>query len=84
SSDNRALLVFGPTRPASARMIALDPPSDVPFARRPHNVYQTHISHDGHWAAIQETGVGVLMAPVAGGKPHAPDSWKPLDLKRPI
>ncbi|MDQ6665658.1 MAG: serine/threonine-protein kinase, partial [Acidobacteriota bacterium] len=73
SPDDRSLLVFGPKRlPVSARLITLDPPSDIPFAELPHNVFQSHISHDGHWAAIQESGVGVLLAPMIGGRPPAP------------
>ncbi len=78
--NNRALFALELTRPISAGLVTLDPFSHVPFARRPHDVFQSHISHDGHWAVVQEAGVGVLIAPVLNGAPPGPDAWKPLGL----
>ena len=84
SSDGRAVLVLsgGLTRPLAVDLVDIPSKKAVPFLKRPHDVFQAHISHDGRWAIAQESsGVGVLIAPVVEGTAPAADRWAPLGLK---
>ena len=82
SSDGRAVLVSSGAKPLRIAMVDVTAQTMVPFLSRPHDVYQSHISHSGRWAIAQEPGgVGVLLAPVVDGKPPAEDLWQPLGLK---
>ncbi|MBV8829459.1 MAG: hypothetical protein JO108_09570 [Acidobacteriaceae bacterium] len=49
------------------------------FLRRPHHVFQTHISHDGRWAIAQELGVGVLITHYDPKHPEQ-NQWRLLGL----
>jgi Tol biopolymer transport system component/tRNA A-37 threonylcarbamoyl transferase component Bud32 len=83
SSDGRSVLVASANgTTASVALADIGSNAVAPFLRRSHNVFQSHMSHDGHWAIAQEAGgVGVLLAPVVEGKPPAEDAWQPLGLK---
>jgi hypothetical protein len=81
SSDGRAVLVLSQTTPAGVDLIDVGANNVTPFLRRPHNVYQAHISHDGHWAIAQESGgVGVVITPFDGSQPTSM-RWHPLGLQ---
>jgi dipeptidyl aminopeptidase/acylaminoacyl peptidase len=79
--DGNALLVLnhiGALLTADRVDLAAD--KIVPFLKRPHNVFQTHISHDGHWAIAEEASVGVLITYYDPKNP-AKANWQPLGLR---
>ncbi|MBV8709967.1 MAG: PD40 domain-containing protein [Acidobacteriaceae bacterium] len=79
SNDNQYVLVMNFLRPPiSIDRVSITTHQVVPFLRRSHNVYQSHISHDGRWVIAQEPGVGILLAPMTGTNPPATDHWKVL------
>ncbi|MBV9306161.1 MAG: PD40 domain-containing protein [Acidobacteriaceae bacterium] len=79
SNDNQYVLVMNFLRPPiSIDRVSITTHQVVPFLRRSHNVYQSHISHDGRWVIAQEPGVGILLAPMTGANPPATDHWKVL------
>jgi hypothetical protein len=81
SADGRDLLTLSQTTPIGVDLIDVSTKRVIPFVRRPHNVFQAHISHDGHWAIAQEAGgVGVLIARFDVSQP-AKLNWRPLGLK---
>lgn len=80
TTDGRALLVLSPTTPQGVDLIDVVANKTIPFLRRPHNVFQAHISHDGRWAIAQEIGVGVVITSFDASKP-ANVNWQPLGLR---
>ena len=81
SADGRDLLVLSQTPPFGVDLIDVTVNRVIPFLRRPHSVYQAHVSHDGHWAIAQEPGgAGVLITHFDASEP-ASVLWQPLGLK---
>lgn len=79
STDGRALLVLNEKPPYGVDLIDVATNKIIPFLRRPHNVFQAHISHDGHWAIAQEQN-NVVITPFDASKPTTLN-WQPLGLK---
>ena len=78
--DGKGLLVMGTARPIGVDRIDLAANRTSSFLKRTHNVFQAHISHDGHWAIAQEADVGVVITPFDPSRPLGAN-WQPLGLK---
>jgi eukaryotic-like serine/threonine-protein kinase len=79
--DGHTLLVMdeaGP--PLTADLADIAAGKVLPFLKRPHDVFQTHISHDGRWAIAQEASVGVLITSYDANYPQK-TSWRSLGLQ---
>jgi Tol biopolymer transport system component len=83
SNDARALTRWAYRLPRSEGVDIIDLATGEakPLLTRPRNLFQAHISHDGHWVMVQESGGGVLMAPIRDAQPPAADLWQPMGLK---
>jgi serine/threonine protein kinase/Tol biopolymer transport system component len=83
SNDARALTAWAYRLPRSVGVDIIDIVTGEakPLLTRPRNLFQAHISHDGHWVMVQESGGGVLMAPILDAQPPAADLWQPIGLK---
>jgi serine/threonine protein kinase len=82
ANDNQALLILkGHSPPFSVDLVDDTTGRSIPFLQRATSVWQTHVSHDGHWVVAQEpAAAGFLVAPISGNTPPAPELWKPVGL----
>ena len=82
SNDARALTGWAYRLPRRVGVDIIDVATGEakPLLTRPHDLYQAHISHDGHWVMVQESGSGVLMAPIRDAQPPAADLWQRVGL----
>lgn len=80
TADGRALFQLLPGPPVGFALIAVADGKQIGKLQRKHNVFQAHMSHDGHWLMAHEPGVGLLIAPVSGAGFPPEDQWRNLGL----